>query len=105
MILKTIFIIIAIILLVCKILPFILLQNYMFKVKVEKNEKLKKLALKFKSKNKKKTLFNIFNFITTNYVGTGGKYNSENLLKSWNPTIENILSRKQFLWCHSQNKL
>ncbi|MFH0856618.1 MAG: hypothetical protein V1860_01840 [bacterium] len=100
--------IIAFYLITCKILPYFLYPNYFKKSKVENYDKLKKLSAKLKASNKTHTIKNVYDYITNTYSGDTQKFKIKNLrtiLFFGDFSTTDILDKKQFLWCHNQNRL
>ncbi len=88
-----IFYIILIYLLICKAWPFFLYPNY-FK--------------KLKGKNKIETLENISNYMNKIYSGFDNMFKMKSLFTVFQIgdfNTDKILNKKQFLWCHNQNRL
>ena len=86
------------------IFPFILFPNYLIKPKISYSPKIKGIVFKLRSKNKNQTLKNIYSYIVDNYCNKRW-YRIFFLHKMFFWNTNKLLSRKQFLWCHSQNKI
>lgn len=87
------------------ILPPIILPNFYFRKQRPNNAKtVKKISDELKSKSKKETLQNIFNFTTKNYIGKKQKYKVAYYPKLFKSNVEeNLKHPNQFLACHLQN--
>ncbi len=84
------------------LLPMLLFPNHIFKTRIQKTEKLRKFAARFKEKDKEKTLKNIYNFVAGNY--SSERHNLFLLLwKHFYTDVEKLTEKKQFLPCHVQN--
>jgi hypothetical protein len=103
-----IFYIILIYLLICKAWPFFLYPNYFKKSKIENYDSLKKLSFKLKGKSKAETLKNISNYMNKTYSGFNNMFKIKSLFTVFQIgdfKTDKILNKKQFLWCHNQNRL
>lgn len=84
------------------ILPMMVFPNQIFKTIIQRTEKLSKFALKFKSKDKEKTLRNVYSFVEKCY--SSEKYNLFLFLwKHFYTDAEKLIGKNQFLPCHVQN--
>jgi hypothetical protein len=92
----------------CKAWPYFLYPNYFRKSKIESYPELKELASSLKSGDKLQTLKNVYVYMCSTYTGYSEIWKIPNLLTVFElgdfPTKE-ILNKKQFLWCHTQNRL
>lgn len=84
------------------ILPLFVIPNLAFiKTKIQKTKRLREFSKKFKSKNKEKTLKNVYNFVIKNYKGKEQRYKVALLLpKVYFQDVEKIIKKNQFLHCH-----
>lgn len=99
---------IALWIIVIILIPVLTLPNFYFrKLKKQRSRYIKKIAKELKSKSKEKTLENIFNFVTENYIGNKEKYKLwilyHNLFKK--DATKYLKNKNQFLACHQQNFL
>ena len=102
------FCLIIIYLIFCKLWPYFLYPNYLKKSKIENYPKLVKLALKLKGNDNLQTIENVYSYMQQTYSGDGEAWRLKSLLSIFwlgDFSTEKILSKKQFLWCHSQNRL
>jgi len=92
----------------CKVWPYFLYPNYFKKSKIEDYDNIKKLASKLKNKNKIETLKNVSNYMNETYFSYEKVFQIKSILTLFNIgdfDTQNILNKKQFLWCHNQNRL
>ena len=92
----------------CKVWPYFLYPNYFKKSKIEDYDNIKKLASKLKNKNKIETLKNVSNYMNETYFSYERVFQIKSILTLFNIgdfDTKNILNKKQFLWCHNQNRL
>lgn len=95
-------------LLFCKIWPYFLYPNYSRKAKVEKYPELVELSLRLKGDDQAQTFENVHEYMQQTYSGQKEVFKVKNLLSVFRfgdfETSE-LLDKKQFLWCHTQNRL
>ncbi|MFA5917301.1 MAG: hypothetical protein WC850_03665 [Candidatus Gracilibacteria bacterium] len=95
-------------LLFCKLLPYFVYPNYFKKSKIENYLELIQLSSELKGKNKIETIENIYEYFKNTYSGKNKVLKLKNLLTVLyigDFKTNNILSKKVFLWCHTQNRL
>lgn len=95
-------------LLFCKLLPYFVYPNYFKKSKIENYLELIQLSSELKWKNKIETIENIYEYFKNTYSWKNKVLKLKNLLTVlyiWDFKTNNILSKKVFLWCHTQNRL
>lgn len=100
--------ILIIYLIFCKAWPYFLYPNYFKKSKIENYPELAALALKLKGDSKFQTIENVHRYMWQTYSGNGDAWRLKSLLSVFwlgDFSTEKILNKKQFLWCHAQNKL
>ncbi|MDH3353074.1 MAG: hypothetical protein OEL87_01380 [Nanoarchaeota archaeon] len=94
--------------LICKAWPYFLYPNYAKKSKIETYPELRKLALKIKRKDKLSTIKTAYNYMSKTYSGHAEQFRPKSLLTIFHLgdfNTKSILNKKQFLWCHNQNRL
>lgn len=99
---------VAVYVIFCKILPFCFYPNYLRKSRVENYPDLKNLSLRLKGDDQLQTIKNIWDYMQQTYSGSDEVLNINNLLSVFllgDFSTDKILNKKQFLWCHSQNRL
>lgn len=92
----------------CKLWPYFLYPNYFRKSKIESYTELVSLALQLKSDTKIKTIENAYAYMQEHFSGSDNFWKIKNLLsifKLGDFSTKEILDKKQFLWCHNQNRL
>jgi len=89
------------------IIPYFIVPNlHIIKLGIQKTKKLRNFSLKFRAKNKKKTLKNIFDYVIQNFSGQEEKYKVIILpYKIMYYDVEKIIGKKQFLHCTIQNRI
>jgi len=92
----------------CKAFPYFLYPNYLRKSKIENYPELKEVANKLRGVDRFQTLENVYRYMQQRYTGYGHTLKIKNLLsvfKLGDFSTKEILHKKQFLWCHTQNRL
>ena len=103
-ILEVIIWIVGLWLIFCFFIPLLILPNHLlFKTKIQKTEKIKKVARRLKGKSKEQTLRNVYNYVIKNYKGIEQRLLVANIPKLFLYDVERLLEKKQFLACHIQN--
>ena len=95
-------------LLFCKLWPFVLYPNYLFKSEIEQYPELKELAERLKREDKFETIKNVYAYMQDTYSGHREVLRMGSLLsvfKLGDFSTNNIINEKQFLWCHTQNRV
>ena len=95
-------------LLIGKVFPYFAYSNYFMKSKVENYTELKKLALKLKGKSKFATLKNVYDYMIETYSGYDERFKLKNVLTLYRMgdfSTRASLNKKEFMWCHNQNRL
>ena len=105
MIIQIILTLVGIWMLFTVIIPILIMPNlYFIRLRKQKTKEIEKIARKLRDKSKEKTLKNIYNYITKNYVGIEEKYKLANYFKLFQYNVDwNLKHKKQFLACHLQN--
>ncbi|MDZ7798088.1 MAG: hypothetical protein U5L76_00550 [Patescibacteria group bacterium] len=85
------------------IFPYIIFPNYLIKPKIKSSNGIRKVAKKLKSKNKEKTIRNVYDFLIKQYEGHRKIISINSLKQLFKYNVDELLKNKQFLWCHSQN--
>ncbi|MBR9705979.1 hypothetical protein GOV14_03020 [Candidatus Pacearchaeota archaeon] len=84
------------------ILGFLITPNHVFYTRIKKTKRLERIAKKFRSGNKEKTLRNVYSHVINNF--SNEKYNF--ILQSYKlffTDVEKLLQKKQFAQCTLQN--
>jgi len=96
----------------CKVLPFVLYPNYLFKSKIETYPEVKDLALSLKGEEDLQTVKNAYDYMLRQYGGNDSVIKFGVLIKGLKDLFYigdfptgGILNQKQFLWCHGQNRI
>ncbi len=92
----------------CKLWPYCLYPNYLLKSKVERYPELVELASGLRDNDTLRTVQNVHTYMRRTYTGHGDMFKIRSLLsvfKLGDFSTKEILGRKQFLWCHTQNRL
>ncbi|MDB5238406.1 MAG: hypothetical protein JWM46_676 [Candidatus Kaiserbacteria bacterium] len=92
----------------CKLWPFVFYPNYLRKAKIETYPELTELAARLKGSDRVETLRSAYAYMQDTYTGYREIWRIKNLrtlIRIGDFSTEKILSRKQFLWCHTQNRL
>jgi len=100
--------ILAAYILFCKVWPYVLYPNYLRKSRVETYPELRELATRLRGEDKTHTLRNVYAYMQETYTGYGEILKINSLLTVFqfgDFSTNKILHRKQFLWCHTQNRL
>lgn len=96
---------VLILLLVCLfVLPVLFLPNQLvFRTKIQRTEKIKRIAMKLRGKTKEETLKNVYNYVLRNYEGVDEKYKLAWLPGLFLYDVDKIVDKRRFLACHIQN--
>ena len=108
MILKILLIIITLWILLCKLTPYLVYPNYFITSKTVYNPILRDKAHSLKSRNKEKTLYNIYNFMIKNFDSVNKRFTLEALFKLFkipDYNLDKIIDKKEYFYCHTQNRL
>src|SRR3989344_634448 len=92
----------------CKAWPYFLYPNYFRKSKVEDYPELKKLASELKGADTRQTIENVYAYMQRTYTGFSEIWKIKSLLSVFqfgDFSTRDILGKRQFLWCHTQNRL
>lgn len=92
----------------CKVWPYCFYPNYLMKSRIENYTELIRVASKLKNIDKLQTIENVYKYMQQTYVGHNAVLKIRNLLsvfKLGDFSTKEILDQKQFLWCHTQNRL
>lgn len=89
------------------VLPVFILPNFYFRTSRKQRTKyIIAIVKKLKDKSKKKTLRNVYQHITKNYIGMNERYKLFNYPKLFQSNVNyNLKHKNQFLACHLQNWL
>ncbi len=102
MVIKYIILVIAVWLCIVFIIPLLIFPGFLRKRRVRVTEKTRRIARRLRSKNKEKTLRNVFNYVKKMY--TSEKYNLFlQPYKHFYILIDRFVDKKQFLPCHVQS--
>jgi hypothetical protein len=105
MIFQTILILILLWVIFAIIFPFILFPNYFLSYKIDNSINIRNKSTSLKSKSKRKTITNIYNYIIKTYKGNKNQYKFSNFPIFFQYKSSVLLDKKQFLWCHTQNNI
>ncbi|OGG55697.1 hypothetical protein A3D71_02135 [Candidatus Kaiserbacteria bacterium RIFCSPHIGHO2_02_FULL_55_20] len=92
----------------CKLWPYFLYPNYFLKSKVERYPELVELSSKLRGENPLQTAENAYAYMQRTYTGYTDAFKIRSLLTIFqfrDFSTKNLLNKKQFLWCHTQNRL
>lgn len=103
MIIKTVLILILIYFCLFFLIPLLILPNMLIiKPKIRITNKIKRIVYKLRSKNKEKTLINVFDYIKKHY--SNELYNLFILAnRHFYYDVDKLVDKKMFLGCHVQN--
>jgi hypothetical protein len=103
-ILVRLLVIIGIWLFFAAIFPTLFIPNMLLiKTEIQKTEKIQGLSNSLKAEDPEQTIRNIFDYVTTNYVGVEEVWKIANYPKLFRYDVEKLLESPQFLACHLQN--
>lgn len=105
---NTLFYFLLIYIIFCKIWPYFFYPNYLRKSKIENYSELRELSSKLRGDSKLQTVENVYGYMQKTYSGNDDVLKPRNLLSVFSLgdfSTKNILNKKIFLWCHSQNRL
>jgi hypothetical protein len=94
--------------LICKVWPFVLYPNYLRKSKIEEYTELRELASRLKSADKFQAIENVYAYMQSMYAGHEHVREPRSLLsllQLGDFSTHKVLNNRQFLWCHTQNRL
>ncbi len=85
------------------VIPFLFFPGFLRDVKIQKTNKLVGIAEKFRTKEKEKTLKNVFNYVEKTYADSRGYKLFILLNRHFYTNVENLINKKQYLPCHVQS--
>lgn len=94
--------------LLCKLWPYFLYPNYFLKSKVERYPELVELSLNLRGADALQTAENAYAYMQRTYSGYTDAFKIRSLLTVFQLgdfSTNDFLNKKQFLWCHTQNRL
>jgi len=86
------------------LIPLLILPGFLIGNKIKISKTTTKIANNLKTKNKEKTLTNVFDYIKNLYTEEKYKFLSE-IQKHFYSNVDKIVDKKQFLPCNVQNKV
>ncbi|MCE9541350.1 hypothetical protein K8R03_02200 [Candidatus Kaiserbacteria bacterium] len=92
----------------CKAWPYFLYPNYFRPSRIEEYPELQLLARQLVGPNQSATLRNVYEYMRSTYTGSGSVLKTGSLLSVFrfgDFSTRGILGKRQFLWCHTQNRL
>ena len=92
----------------CKAWPYFLYQNYFLPSRIEEYPELQQLARSLVGPNQSATLRNLYEYMQSTYAGSGSVLKTDSLrsvFRFGDFSTRSILGKRQFLWCHTQNRL
>ncbi|MEK7601407.1 MAG: hypothetical protein AAB480_02655 [Patescibacteria group bacterium] len=98
----------AIYLLFAKVWPYCLYPNYFLPSKIEQYPELTGLASGLRGNDKLQTVENVYAYIQRTYTGHADVFKIKSALsvfKLGDFSTKELPNKKQFLWCHTQNRL
>ncbi|MBI5457772.1 hypothetical protein HY971_03545 [Candidatus Kaiserbacteria bacterium] len=92
----------------CKLWPYFLYPNYFLRSRIERYPELVELSSKLRGADALQTARNAYAYMRRTYTGYTDAFRIRSLLTVFqfgDFSTRELLNKKQFLWCHTQNRL